>query len=187
MIMPFISLYTRGITDAEYYNPLFGMLFVLNALAYNIKTPQGMLVISAGHYKETRLQVTLQGGIAIVAGVLLSIKFGLNGIILGVMASNIYRDIDLFFYVPKKITQLPVKKTIRKIVCMIIEIVVICLPFHYLNIRCDSYFQWIKIAVAVTFYAAVIIIAMGIICNRKEIEGIWKRIIELRRKMHGSV
>lgn len=110
MIMPFISLYTRGITDAEYYNPLFGMLFVLNALAYNIKTPQGMLVISAGHYKETRLQVTLQGGIAIVAGVLLSIKFGLNGIILGVMASNIYRDIDLFFYVPKKITQLPVKK-----------------------------------------------------------------------------
>lgn len=71
--------------------------------------------------------------------------------------------------------------------CMIIEIVVICLPFHYLNIRCDSYFQWIKTAVAVTFYAAVIIIAMGIICNRKEIEGIWKRIIELRRKMHGSV
>lgn len=187
MIMPFISLYTRGITDADYYNPLLGILFVFNALAYNMKTPQGMLVISAGHYRETRLQVTLQGGIVIVASVLLSFKLGLIGIILGSIISNVYRDIDLFFYVSARITKLPVKKTIKKIICMIIEIMIICLPFSYLNIKCGSYFQWIKTAIVVTSYASVIIIVMGIICNRQEMRGIWKRIVELRRKIHDSI
>jgi len=60
-IMPFIKIYTKGVTDINYDVPLIGFLFVLNGLLYNIKTPQGMLVISAGLFKETKVQTTIQG------------------------------------------------------------------------------------------------------------------------------
>jgi lipoprotein-anchoring transpeptidase ErfK/SrfK len=70
LIMPFIKLYTAGITDVNYNIPLIGFLFTLNGLFYSLKTPQGMLVISAGLYRETRWQVTIQGLIAVVSGVI---------------------------------------------------------------------------------------------------------------------
>ena len=40
---------------------------------YNIKTPQGMLVISAGLYKETRIQTITQALIIVVLGVILTL------------------------------------------------------------------------------------------------------------------
>ena len=51
MIMPFIRIYTSGVTDVQYDVPLIGFLFVISGLMYNLKTPQGMLVISAGMFK----------------------------------------------------------------------------------------------------------------------------------------
>ena len=41
LIMPFIKLYTAGITDANYNLPLIAVLFTLNGLLHNLKTPQG--------------------------------------------------------------------------------------------------------------------------------------------------
>ena len=37
MIMPFISLYTRSITDVNYYIPIIGILFTINGIMYNLK------------------------------------------------------------------------------------------------------------------------------------------------------
>jgi len=51
LIMPFINLYTAGINDVNYNQPLIGYLFVLNAVLYCIKNPQGTLVGSAGLFK----------------------------------------------------------------------------------------------------------------------------------------
>lgn len=182
MIMSFVQIYTHGVTDADYYNPLLGILFVLNALLYNLKTPQGMLVISAGHYRETRLQVTIQGLIAIIAGAILAPRFGLAGILLGSIFSNLYRDIDLFFYIPKNITKLPVYATLKKVACVIVEVAIICLPFRYIAILCDNYLQWMQYAVFVTLYAALIILIVGWTCNRRELMGIWERIREMKGK-----
>lgn len=187
MIMPFIRLYTADITDANYDNPFFGMLFVLNALLYNLKTPQGMIVISAGHYKETRLQVTIQGGIVVVSGIILAPRFGLAGILLGLIASNLYRTIDLLFYIPSKITGLSVFITIKKIVCMVVEIGFIILPFRYIRIKCISYYEWIVYGILVTAYALIVVMVVGGIHNQKEMRGIWKRIKDMRGKKHGII
>lgn len=187
MIMSFIGLYTTGITDVNYYEPYLGMLFILNALLYNLKTPQGMLVMSAGHYKETKLQTTIQGTIAVVGGIILAPKFGLAGILWGSIFSNLYRDIDLFFYIPKNITKLSVIKTLKKVLCSFVEILIICLPFLHFKVVCDTYFQWVGNAIIIVIYGCLVILIVGGICNQKEITGIWKRIKEMRKRRHGAV
>ncbi|MCI9132642.1 MAG: hypothetical protein HFI31_00430 [Lachnospiraceae bacterium] len=187
MIMPFIRLYTGNITDINYDIPILGILFVLNALLHNLKTPQGMLVISAGHYKETKVQVTIQGMIAVVGGILLAPLLGLNGILLGAIAANVYRDIDLFYYIPKKITKLPLYTTLKRVGCMIIEIIIICIPFRHFTMICKSYLQWAWYAVIVTLYAILIVLIFGILFNRKELQGIWKRLLVIGRKVYGNI
>lgn len=187
LIMPFIRLYTAGITDVNYDVPYLGFLFILNALLYNLKTPQGMLVISAGHYKETKLQTTIQGVIAVVGGVILAPKYGVVGILLGTIFSNLYRVFDLFFYVSRNITKLPVFITFKKVLCMLAEIFIVYLPSLYFKMICNTYLQWLKYAIIITIYASLVILIVGGTCNPKEITGIWKRATEMRKKDNGAV
>lgn len=186
MILPFVRLYTSGVTDAEYCDPVLGALSVLNGLLYDLRTPQGMMVVSAGHYKETRMQVVIQGLIMVVTGTVLAPKMGLSGILLSSICSNLYRMTDLIYYIPKNVTKLSVNKTIRKIICTVAEFGIITVPFQFFRLVCDTYTRWVFAAVAVTFYAFFVTLLLGFVCCRTEMYGIWERIMELRRKRNES-
>lgn len=94
--LPFIGLYTKG-SDISYLYPVFAFLMTVNGYAYNIKNPFSMLVISAGKYKETRVPISIQGAIELVGGIVLSLLWGLNGLVIGSILSNLYRDIEFLF------------------------------------------------------------------------------------------
>lgn len=100
-ILPFVGVYTSGVDDIQYTNLTLAILFVANGILYNLKTPQGMLVIAAGLYKETRVQSTVQAAILLIGGICFGIKWGLAGIMLASCLSNLYRCIDLYFLYPK--------------------------------------------------------------------------------------
>ena len=117
-ILPFVHVYTHGVTDVEYTNLYFALLFVLNGVFYNLKTPQGMLVIAAGLYKETRIQSTIQAAILLVGGVVLGFKFGLIGVMAASCLSNLYRCVDLLFFIPKTVTHLSVGPTLKNMIEM---------------------------------------------------------------------
>lgn len=112
-ILPFVQVYTDGVKDAQYTNIIFAVLFVLNGILYNLKTPQGMLVVSAGLYKETRVQSTIQAAILLFGGILLGYKYELMGVMLASCLSNLYRCIDLFFFIPKNVTHMSKGPTLR--------------------------------------------------------------------------
>ena len=95
LIGSFIALYTQGVADVSYDYPLIGFLVILNVFLYHLKTPQGLLVIAAGMYRDTRIQTLVQTLILIVGSLLLGAAYGVPGIIAGCCLSNLYRDIDL--------------------------------------------------------------------------------------------
>ncbi len=167
LIMPFIKLYTAGITDVNYNVPLIGFLFTLNGLLYSLKTPQGMLVISAGLYRETRVQVTIQGLIAVVGGVIFVQFWGLAGILVGSIFSNIYRDIDLLFYIPRKLTKLRVRDSFYRIVRVFVCFGLISLPFvQYIQIDCRNFLEWTYWAVVTAVYAFIVVIIINYLFDR---------------------
>lgn len=96
-ILPFVKVYTSGVNDIQYTSIVFSILFVANGILYNLKTPQGMLVIAAGLYNETRIQSTIQAVILVIGGVVFGAKNGLIGIMFASCLSNLYRCIDLYF------------------------------------------------------------------------------------------
>ena len=156
MLMPFIALYTSGVSDANYNVPLFGFLFVLSGILYNIKTPQAMLINSAGLYRETRVQTIIQGAIMVVFGFVFAYLWGLNGIIIASILSNLYRCIDFCFFIPKNITHL--KKRVSAIsmtVCTLSSVLLMAPFLLWFKLTPQNYFTWALEAVGVALYALV--------------------------------
>lgn len=176
MIMPFIKIYTSGISDANYYLPAVGALFVLNGLLYNLKTPQGMLVISAGMYKETRWQSTIQGLVIIILGLLLTPKFGLVGILIASILSNLYRTIDLLIFIPKNLTKLPIKITLLRQIKVFIYGTIIYLLTFFIKINARTYVMWAIYAVIVVIIGCVVVFVLDLIIDRKQLRNVFKRL-----------
>jgi hypothetical protein len=178
-IMPFIRIYTAGITDIKYDLPLVGFLFVINGLLYNIKTPQGMIIISAGLFKETKVQTTTQGAIAVIGGIILAPFFGIAGVLLGSIISNIYRDIDLLFFIPRNVTKLPVNKTAYRIIRIFMCIVIIWIPFLFIPLNPANYVSWFANTAGVEIYAFLIVALSGFVFDRDDMRSIVSRILSM--------
>lgn len=182
LIMPFVSVYTRGLSDANYYYPLLGAVIVLNGLLYNIKTPQSMLIVSAGMYKETRWRVTIQGLIIVVFGAIGGQLAGMVGIMLGSCLSNLYRTIDVLFFTPKYITNASPLKSIFRMILVIVNIALIYGVSLIYSPMCVNYLQWIELAIVYGIWAVIVVTVNAYAFERKEFISLMKRMLSLVKR-----
>lgn len=183
MIMSFVKLYTRDADDPNIYlQPIIAYLLLTDGVAYNIKNPQGMLVISAGMYKETKWRTLTQGLIALVGGAILAFPFGIYGILAASIASNLYRDFDLFFFSAKRITGLSPFHSFKNIAVRLISLGVILLPFFFFEIQANSWLEWVLYSVAVCAYAAVVLLVFALIFDFKLLKNGIKRFIRIFKR-----
>jgi O-antigen/teichoic acid export membrane protein len=166
LLLPFIKLYTRGITDINYYRPTVAFLFVLNAILYSIKSPQGTLITSGGLFKETKYQTLTQALIAVIFGAILAKFAGLEGILVGLIISNLYRDIDLIIFIPRKLHNAKIKTTFKRVGLIFIEFALICLPFFYINMGITSYIKWLGWGAIVFVYGLVVIVLTSLLFDK---------------------
>lgn len=179
LILPFIKLYTANITDADYILPWFGLICVVDSLFYNLKTPQGMLVISAGMYRQTRWQSTTQALIAALGGLLGAYFWGLYGIMGGLILSNIYRDIDLLFFIPKHLTKLSYLRTLRHQIIVLFTFALTTCIWYFYPITVNGIFDWIFKACLITTLIMVWTIFINFVIDRKNMINIFNRMYKL--------
>jgi len=179
MIMPFIRLYTARVTDTNYDLPVIGFLFVLNGLLASLRNPQGMLLISAGLYRETRWQVTIQALIAVVGGVIFVHFWGLAGILLGSILSSLYRDIEVLFYIPRKLTKLRVRSTLYRMIRVFICFGLIYWPFAQLLPKNCNLKDWLVWAGLTAMYAFFVVIKIIIFPDKQVFLGVLDRMRNL--------
>lgn len=176
LIMPFMELYTYGFTDANYIDPVLGFLVLINVFLYHLKTPQGLLVLSAGLYRETRWQTTAQTVILIVGGLVGGALFGVHGIIAGACISNIYRDIDLAVFIPRRVTGTPVADTARRLVLSCLQLAIATAPFMAFNITCSSWAAWVGLGLAATAWSTVSCLVLARAFEHEQYAGLVKRM-----------
>lgn len=169
MIMPFITLYTAGVEDVDYNIPILGFLFVLDGLLYNAKSPQGMLIISAGKYKETKYRTLIQAIIIVVFGLVLAPILGLEGIVIASICANLYRTIEIVFYVNRNITHLPKLPTYKKQLIMIFVFTIGTIVKYSVNLNIDTVFSWVVVATGVTIAVLLVQMLLAFMFEKKEL------------------
>ena len=182
MFMPFIGIYTKGITDVNYNLPLVGFLFAVDGIFYSLKTPGGMLFIAAGMYRETRVQTIIEGLIMVVGGAILAKPMGITGILIASILSNLYRAVELAFFVPKNITKATVHGTFRMILMMLLTIAISVAPFWFIKISADGYLQWAIWAAGVAAYASLVTVAVGFLFEREDLKRVLRRVMRILKR-----
>ncbi|MEY8483747.1 polysaccharide biosynthesis C-terminal domain-containing protein [Lachnospiraceae bacterium 48-21] len=169
LIVPFVTVYTSGITDADYYQPVFAVLMILAEAVYCLRDPYVSISYAAGHFKQTRIYATLEAIINIGVSMVLVHNYGIVGVAVGTLSAMQFRAIMHILYLKKAILNRPTGKAFKMMFlsCFII-VAVYCISNPILDLQADTYFQWIVLAIEVSCIAAALLIVISIIAYRSQ-------------------
>lgn len=149
LIMPFMKLYTKNMTDTQYMQPVLAVLFVLVGVLNNLRCPANQLINAAGHFKKTQWRSVAEAAINVVCSIAGVMIFGFKGVLLGAVCSGVYRGADMIIYSSRHIL-----KSARKGIECLLKIAVSCIVFfgicRLMQITVfmpENYVQWILLAI----------------------------------------
>lgn len=105
LIVPFVMIYTKNISDTNYNQPLFGILLIISEAIYLIKTSHLNLSYSANKFKDIAPSCYIEAIINIVISVILVKKYGLIGVTIGTICGMTYRMIYHVYFTSKKLIE----------------------------------------------------------------------------------
>lgn len=114
MILPFIGIYTDGIADVNYMEPVFALVLVMAALVYCLRTPYHAAVIAAGRFKQTRAAAYGEAALNVGLSLLLVNRFGLVGVAIGTLAATAFRFLYYVWYLSHEIACRKISLFVRR-------------------------------------------------------------------------
>lgn len=178
LIVPFIKIYTCNITDANYIVPIFAVILTFSSAIFCLRIPYHSMIIATGQFRQTRIAAYGEAFINIFLSILLVVKFGINGVAISTVFAITFRFIYYFFYISKKILQIPVIIPISRFIINTANFTVIYLSFtfilRYINI--NNYFTWILSGVFVFLCSSTYVIFVNIFLYKSDLLMIIKQL-----------
>ena len=170
LITPFVVIYTHGVNDADYYQPLFGIMLTIAEALYLLKYPHTSLAFSANKYKEIMIPTYIEAGINILVSLLLIGRLGLVGVAIGTAAAMLYRMIFHIFFTAKMIEGRRPFIFYRKLLIFTAGTLIAVAACHFLlPFREFSYAIWFFKAVCYSLIVAVVYLMISILFFRQEL------------------
>ena len=107
LILPFLRLYTAGVTDVNYIDAYLPWLFVVFYLLHNGRVASAHVINIAQRFEDTKWRSILESVINVTVSVTMVIKFGVYGVLIGTIAALLYRTNDMILYAAKIIDRSP--------------------------------------------------------------------------------
>ena len=167
LIVPFIQCYTKGITDANYIQPLFGALIVMAHACHCLRLPYNLMIFAAGHYKETQHNYIIATIMNVVISVACVKAWGLVGVAIGTLISMLYQTVWMAFYNAKKLVKRSVGVFAKQ--CLVDALTVGCfalIPFAR-ELTDVSYANWLYLAVEIALVFLIITVVINLVFYRR--------------------
>lgn len=133
LINPFVSLYTDGVKDANYYQPMFAFIIVVANLVYCIREPYRYIILAAGKFKETNNGAIIEAVLNILISVVLVYNFGLVGIAVGTLVAIFYRLVYFIVFLRRNI----INYSVRDHISMYLVFLLVLIANSYLYFSID--------------------------------------------------
>lgn len=143
LIVPFVLIYTKGITDANYCQYEFAILIVLAHALHSIRLPYHMMIKASGQFKETQSNYFVSAGINLLVSIVTVKYMGLVGVAIGTLVAMVYQTLWVAIYNYKKLVVRKMKEllklTLVDCLCIFLSVlIVIKLP-----IFSDTFIKWL--------------------------------------------
>lgn len=170
MIVPFVTLYTQGITDANYIQPAFALVLIMAEAINCISLPGTTLPVSANKLKETQWGAFGEAALNIVISGILIQWNPLLGVAIGTMCAEVFKSFFYMIYAEKNILATPAWKSVLRYAGSVLILLGIAAGGMHLirMVTIDTFLDWICCAAAACVGIALIAILVNMGLYRKE-------------------
>ena len=177
LIFDFVAIYTRGVEDANYYRPVFGLIMILACFLYGVRTIYDSLIRAAGHFRQTKKIVVSEAVINLLVSLILVNKFGMVGVAVGTFLASIIRAYLCARYIDQELFK---KKSYRfwvKVLVSALESGIVVGIFAFFNVHgVTDWVHWIIKAVITTFTTGGVVLLFDLFFFRNDIKAILRKI-----------
>ena len=113
-ILPFLRLYTSGVSDIDYIDKWIPCLFVIFQILNYGRNTSNNIIDYAGHYRQTQWRAVLEMSINLIVSIICVYKFGLYGVLFGTIVALLYRTNDIILYANRIIMKRSAWPTYRR-------------------------------------------------------------------------
>lgn len=182
LIVPFVSIYTTGINDANYIRYTFGYLIVISEYIWAIRLPYSSITLAAGHFKETKKGAWIECIVNLTLSILLVLKFGIIGVTIGTIVSMFIRTIEFMYHTNKYILKRSMFYSLKKVLFIIIESILIIFIYNFIPLlEYTSYLNWCINAVLISCISILVVFFITILFFKEEcqeIKQLLKKVIK---------
>ena len=176
LIVPFVRVYTQGIKDCNYIQPLFALVLTIAYAIRCLRTPYNILILAVGHYKQTQSCHIVSAVLNVVVSIVAVSLWGLVGIAIGTLIAYAYQTVWMMFYNSKNLLHWPLHRIIKQVIVDISTAVLICLSTACIKMETVSYLGWFKMAIIVAIMAFLITSIMAVLFYLPQIKVLYRMI-----------
>lgn len=176
LLVPFVMIYTRGVKDADYYQPIFSILMVVISFVYILRSFYYELIYSVGEFKKTQWWSLAEALINISLSLILVWKFGLIGIAIGTLVAIVFRTIYFLFYNNSKLGNKVFVSFLKNILCDLCICSITILIFNFIPFETENYLLWLLKGTIITFSSFLVCIIFNVIFHFSMVKNYFEKI-----------
>lgn len=169
LIVPFIRIYTAGVHDANYVQPLFATLLVLANALHCLRLPYNIMVLAAGHYKQTQNNYIIAAILNVVISVIAVQHAGIIGVAIGTLVAMTYQTFWLSRYISKNLVNWPASHIFKQFLIDLVESFLISFSPKLYVWNVNTYIQWITLSCFTLLIGLFIVIAINTVFYRDKV------------------
>ena len=182
LIVPFVLVYTQGISDANYFQPSFALVLVAAHACHCLRLPYNLMILACGHYKQTQGNYITATLLNLCISIFTVKFFGLIGVACGALIALAYQVIWMGRYNSHHLLQYPFAKVAKQLLVDLLCVIFLVFAHSKLFIICDSYLSWILWAVKVSAIWMVLLLLVNIVFYPEKLGMIMSRFSEYMKK-----
>lgn len=159
LMLPFISIYTKGIEDALYVLPVEGFMFSCIGALWILRNESTLLLTARGEFHTMRKSMLLETLLVTGLGALLYFFAGLKGVLFAKIVATLFSFVSLSIVLYSKILQLSIRGKMKRLIvscgCITIVLAVNFAVSPLLSI--SSIFSWLLYACTVAGGAMIVV------------------------------
>ncbi len=165
VILPFVSIYTKNLSNIPYVDAKLVTLFIINEFFRYLKLPCDTLINAKGHFKETKWSAVTEASINLIVSLILLKPFGMYGLLIGSIVSNIYITLYTIIYAHKHIIEKAITQSIFRLLRTIVIIIInVSIYKYFINVYImKSWLEWLEYAVITSVVSMIVVGSISLI------------------------
>lgn len=176
LIVPFVRVYTLGIHDANYIQPLFAALIVAANAGHCLRLPYNIVILASGHYKQTQNNYIIAATLNVIVSVVTVKKWGLIGVAIGTLVAMGYQTVWMAVYDSKNLIKWPLRNFVKQFFVDGLTVIIGFLATRMIAMSEVTYIEWFFLAVKTAVIWIVIVSTLNMIFYRDKMQSMIHKI-----------